>query len=136
MDKKILKQNNGYSVADLVVAMLILIMFTGVIGSLYYQIVLNNSLVQMNALAVYYAVKVAEEVDKVSYNEVDSTFQNYIKSNYNIPESFNILINVENYNKDNTSIKDILKTVTIKVEYTCLNTTRNYELKKLKVKEI
>ena len=136
MDKKILKQNNGYSVADLVVAMLILIMFTGVIGSLYHQIVLNNSLVQMNALAVYYAVKVAEEVDKVSYNEVDSTFQNYIKSNYNIPESFNILINVENYNKDNTSIKDILKTVTIKVEYTCLNTTRNYELKKLKVKEI
>lgn len=136
MSKEKLKSNHGVSMADVIIAMIILTMFASVIGSLYYQIILNSNIVKMNAKAVYYAIKVAEDIDKMPYEEVTNALNNVIGETYQLSDSYSILVQVDNYNEKDISKKDILKVVTIQVNYTCFNTTRNYQIEKLKVKEI
>lgn len=134
--KKIgLKQNKGMTMTDIIISIIILCLFTGVIGNLYYQIVFNNNMIKMNSIAVYYVVKISEEIDKISYEEVTSELANTLKEKYSIPDSYVITINVENYNKDDSSKEDIIKIVTIKAEYKCFKEEQKYEIKKLKIKE-
>lgn len=136
MKEKDLKANKGISMMDIVVAISILTLFVGVIGNLYYQVGLQSNMIHLNAIAVYYSIKIAENIDKIPYEQVTNDLNNTLKETYNINDSFNASIHVENYNKDDSSQKDILKIVTIKIEYKCFQETRAYELKKLKIKEM
>ena len=136
MKVKILKANNGISMMDVIVAILILCMFVGVIGNLYYQIALQSNKIRYNAIAVYYTVKIAEYTDIISYEEVTNDLNNSLKEKYEIPDLFNVTVNVEDYNKEDTSKKDIIKLVTIRIEYEVLGEPQIYQVKKLKVKEM
>ena len=132
-----MKNNRGVTLTDVVIAIIILSLFVGVIGGLFYQIAYNNNLIKYNAVATYYAVKVAEDIDRLAYDDVDNTaLANYISENYDLPNEFTITVNVVNYNEDDNTREDILKIATIDVQYTCLNENISYKLKKLKVKEI
>lgn len=131
-----LKANNGISMVDLIIAVLILCMFVGVIGNLYYQIAFQSNMIRYNAIAVYYTVKIAEDTDRMSYEEVTNDLNNALKEDYQIPDSFNITVDIENYNEDDTSKIDIIKIVNIRTEYEVLGSTQVYEIKKLKIKEM
>lgn len=130
------KQNKGISTVDIVVAMIILTLFVGVIGSLYYQIAYHNAAIRMNAMAVNYAVKIAENIDKITYEEVEETLNETLKIDFEIKEAFNPTIKVENYNEEDLSKEDIIKKVTIKIDYNVMDESRSYEIIKLKIKEI
>lgn len=136
MNKIKLKSNKGVSIPDVIIAIIILMMFVGVIGSLYYQILLNNNLIKMNAMAVYYTVKIAEDIDKMTYEEVTNDINTSLKDKYDILESYNATVEVQNYNQIDTSKQDIIKIVTINIEYTCFTETQSYKVQKLKIKEI
>ena len=136
MEKTSLKQNKGMTMTDVIAAIIILCLFTGIIGNLYYQIVFNSNMIKLNSTAVYYVVKISEEIDKISYEEVTRELANTLKEKYSIPDSYVITINVENYNKDDPSKEDIIKIVTIKAEYECFKEQKQYEIKKRKIKEI
>lgn len=136
MKKINLKQNLGATMTDVVTAIIILCIFTGVVGNLYYQIVLRSNMVRLNATAVYHVVQIAEEIDKMAYEDVTSEITDTLKEKYSIPDAYAITINVENYNKDDASKEDIIKIVTIKAEYECLKEKKEYEIEKLKIKEI
>lgn len=135
MIKQNLKQNKGISMVDVIIAMIILSLFVGVIGNLYYQIALQNDILRMNAVAVYYTVKVAEGIDKMSYEEVTAELNNTLKQQYEIPDMITISIDVENYNETDSSKEDVIKTVKIEAKYTCLKEEQTYTIKKLKIKE-
>lgn len=136
MKKINLKNNKGISMVDVIIAMMILTLFVGVIGSLYYQIVYYNSAIKMNAKAVSYAITIAEDTDKMAYEDVNSDWLNQIaKERYAIENGFIVEINVENYSNIDSSKEDIIKIVSIKVNYEFLNEARSYEIKKLKIKE-
>lgn len=135
MKKLRLKQNKGTTMTDVVTAVIILCIFTGAIGNLYYQIVLHQNMIRLNALAVYHVVQIAEEIDKISYEEVTNELPSKLKEKFSIPNLYTITVNVENYNKDDPSKEDIIKMVTIKAEYECFNKKKEYEIKKLKIRE-
>ena len=46
---KNIKSNRGVSITDVVIALIILTIFTGVIGNLIYQIAYNNAALRVNA---------------------------------------------------------------------------------------
>lgn len=135
MKIKNLKANSGISMVDVIIAMLILCMFVGVIGNLYYQIAFQSNMIRYNAIAVYYTVKIVEHIDRISYEEVTDDLNNTLKEYYEIPDLFNITVDVQNYNETDTSKKDIIKIVTIKTEYEVLGSPQVYEVKTLKIKE-
>lgn len=136
MNIKKIKTSNGISMTDVIIAVLILCMFVGVIGNLYYKISYQSHMVRFDAIATYYTVKIAEEIDRISYEEVTNDLNTTLKQTLGIPDLINITVDVENYNSSDTSKKDIIKIVTIKAEYEVLNEKQTYEIKTLKVKEI
>ncbi len=130
------RENKGISLTDTIIAILILSLFVGVIGSLYYQIASHISEIRMNAMAVHYSVKIAEDTDKMLYEEVNQKINETINTVYDIPEGYDASIEVENYQKDENDNQDIIKIVTITIHYDCLGESKDYTIRKLKVKEL
>ena len=140
-----MKSNKGVTLYDVIIAIIVLSLFVGVIGTLFYQIVYNNSLIKYNAIATHFAVRVAEDIDKIPYENITSQYLNNYISNetdsdnnkiYNLPDDFNINVDVRNYNENDNSKEDILKIATIEVSYRCMNEDFSYKLQKLKIKEL
>lgn len=140
MKKISLKSNKGISMVDVIIAISILVMFAGVIGTLFCQIITESNSVRLNSVAVYYCVKVAEYVDEISYDDVDNNLLDNIENdkNFVIPNGVNIEVDVENYAGENSDKQDIMKVVNIRVEINPngLEESENFEFKKLKIKEI
>lgn len=136
MKKNRLRSSNGMTMTDVIIAIIILCIFAGVVGNLYYQIVLNNNLIRFNAVAVYHVVRIAEDIDKMSYDDVNAEINNNIRENYQIPDLFNINLQVDNYNEQDKTKEDIIKIVTITAEYEVFGQKKQYEIKKLKIKEM
>jgi len=133
---KNIKSNRAATMADVIMAVLIMIMFTGILSTSFYRIYKHNILIRMNAVAVDYAIKVLENVDKISYEEVNNSLNDSLKENYNINDNYTVNLNVENYNKDDETKEDIIKIVTVTVNYEVLDEKQTYEIKKLKIKEM
>ena len=132
-----MKNNRGVTLADVAVSIIILCMFIGIIGNLFYQIALNSNLTKYNAIATHYAVKLAEHIDVISFDNVNDTYlNNTLIPMYNVNENFTISASVKDYNPRGKSFKkDILKIVTITVDYNFFDKNETYIIQKLKVKE-
>ena len=132
-----MKNNKGVSLVDVIIAITVLSLFVGVIGSFYYEIAYYNSFIKLNATASYYAVKVAEDIDKLDYSLVNDSLNEVLIPAYEAPDIYTITVSVEDYNKTigNQGKEDIIKIVDIDVQYECFNNSVNYNLKKLKYKE-
>lgn len=135
MKIKNIKSNRGISMVDVVAAILILSMFVGVIGNLYYNILYQSNLIRYNAIAVYYSIKIAEDIDKMAYNEVTEDLNETLKEKYSIPDFITMKLYVEDYKKDDPTKQDIIKTVRIEAQYKCFEDTRTYKISKLKISE-
>ena len=132
-----LNSNKGVTIPDVIIAMIILSLFVGVISSLFYQIVSHNNAIRYNAVAVNYAVKIAEDIDKMTYEEVvEEDLNESLQETYGYGDNIQIDIQVEKYSDEDASKKDLIKIVTITVQYEYMNSNQSYELKKLKIKEI
>lgn len=121
---------------DVVIGMLILCLFVGVIGGLFYQIGLNSKIMESNAVATNYAIKIAEDIDKMAYDDVTNNLNSTLLTGYNIQDNFSVNIDVKNYNESDPSKEDIIKIVEITVNYNIFDRDETYKIKKLKIKEI
>ena len=130
------KEDKGITIADAVIAMLILSLFVGTIGTLYYQIASYTAEIRANAMAVHYAVKIAENTDRMLYEDVNETLNNSINADYSLPAGFSANIEVKNYNENDSSKQDIIKILTITINYQFLGQNKNYTIQKLKIKEV
>ena len=137
-----MKSNKGVTLMDVIVALIILSLFVGVIGSLFYKIVYNSNLINYNAIAAYFAVRVAEKVDEMPYDnltkqKLTNEINNLIEDdNLDIPSTYSVSVDVKKYNSNDSSKLDILKIVLIDVNYSFFDRDFNYQIKKLKVREI
>ena len=131
-----LKANRGVTTTDVVVAIIILSLFVGIIWNLFYQIAKNSNMVRYNTIAVYYAIKIAEDIDKMPYEEVTNNLNSDLTTEYQLPDGFTGKVEVENYNKYDTTKQDIIKKVKITINYTFLKEERSYQIEKLKIKEM
>lgn len=130
------KSNKAATIADVVVGILIMIIFTGILTNSFYRIYKHNISIRMNAIAIDYAVKILEYTDKISYEEVNNSLNNLLKEKYNMNDNYIAYLEVENYNKDNETKEDIIKIVTLTINYNVLNENQTYKVKKLKIKEM
>ena len=147
MKKNFLKQNKGISMTDIVISIIILSLFVGLIGQMYYSISLNNLKIRSNAIATSYTVKLAEDIDKMAYGDVTKEKLEELLSDrekYDYPDSdqlsFRIGVEVKNYKeeqeKQGKSIeKDVIKIVEITTKYNTYGEEQTYLINKLKIKE-
>ena len=130
------KSNKAVTMADVIVGILIMIIFTGILTNSFYRIYKHNISIRMNAIAIDYAVKILEDTDKISYEEVNNSLNNLLEEKYNMNDNYTAHLEIENYNKDNETKEDIIKIVTLTINYNVLNENQTYKVKKLKIKEM
>lgn len=133
---KKMKSNRGVTLTDVVVAILIMIIFTTILTSSFYNVYKYNISIRKNAIAVDYAVKILEDIDKMPYEDVTNDLNNTLTQNYNMQENYTASISVTNYNSIYSSKEDIIKIVTVNINYNFDNQTETYAVQKLKIKEM
>lgn len=131
-----MKDNKAVTLTDVIIGMVILILFTGIFTTSFYNIYKHNASIKLDAVAMYYSVQILENIDKMTYDEVTDALNTTLKDDYEIPEGFNASIEVKKYNEDDDTKEDVIKIVTININYEFLKDTKTYTVKKLKIREM
>lgn len=134
--KKKLKSQNGFTMQDLMIACLIFILFTGLIGTLMYNSYYNNLRAELSADMTIYAVKILEDIDKISYEDVQTKTGTDYKEQFNIPAGYSVELSISNYGEGVENVEDIMKIINLKISYTLQGETEDFVVKRLKIKEM
>ena len=135
MKKINFKSNSGFTMTDLVTALIIFSIFTGIIGTLMYNSFKTNLQVKMAGTAANYAIQILEDIDKISYDKVINGMESSYKSKFSSPNGFDLSIEVSNYN-EGTDKEDLIKKVKLTITYSLAENSENLVIERLKVKEI
>ncbi|MFR5682709.1 MAG: hypothetical protein ACLUD1_01190 [Clostridia bacterium] len=130
-----LKDKKGFTGIDVVVAVLIILLFVGMLVTAFYNIYKISTEIAFEAEALQYLVSALEYSDKINYEEV--TEQNLLDylANEEIPENYTVTFRIQSYNQIDSTKQDIVKIVTGKIVYQIENKEEFIEISKLKVKE-
>ena len=142
-----IKKNRGFTTADIVVAIVVMMIFVGMIATLFYNFYLSTTAKNRNAMATNYIVDVIEEIKAMNYDEVQKDTQDsnsinnliqQLEATKQIPKGYIITGEVQKYNETegNTDKKDLVKILTIRVEYSLGKKTEKIEISTLLIKTI
>ena len=133
---KKIRETRAATMTDVIMGVIILIMFTGILTTSFYNIYSHNISIRMSAIAVDYTIKILEDIDRMSYEEVTNNLNNTLSEKYDIKENYTINLDIENYNKNDETKQDIIKIVKVTVKYKVADQEEEYTVKKLKIKEM
>lgn len=133
--KKSIKSNQGFTMADLAVAIVILLLFVGTIGGTYLAVYKVQADTKMDSVATLYMVQILEYLDKIGYDEVVDGMEDSLKAQFNIPSRFHIQLEISSYLPQSNS-QDLVKTIKLTMNYIFQEQERNLVFTTLKVKEI
>lgn len=134
--KKKLKSQKGFTMQDLIIACLILTLFVGLIGTLMYNSYYNNLRAELSANMTIYAVKILEDIDKISYEDVQTKTGSDYEEQFNIPAGYIVELNISNYGEAVGNVEDVIKIIKLKISYTFQGETEDFVVQKLKIKEV
>lgn len=135
MKKIKIKSNSGFTMTDLVVALTIFTLFATVIGTLMFSAYKTNIQIKMSGAAIYYSLQILEDIDKISYEDVQDGMESGYINKFSIPSGFTLNIDVSNYNEGNNK-EDLIKKVKLTISYKLFDDTENMIINKIKVKEV
>jgi len=130
-----IKSNSGFTMTDLVIALSIFTIFTGIIGTIMYSSFKLNLQTKMSGVAANYAIQILEDIDKISYEEVTNGMENKYINKFSIPDGFKLTIEVSKYNNGNSK-QDLIKKVKLTITYNLSGSTESFVVQRLKIKEV
>lgn len=134
--KNKLKSNKGFTIQDVLIACFIITVFVGVITTLLYSVYRENIKATLMSKMTVYAVQILENIDKISYEEVQNKTISEYREEFSIPEGFNIQIEISNYGENSASRDDVIKIIKLTISYTMGDVPEEISIKRLKIKEI
>ena len=135
MRKLNFRSDSGFTMTDLIAALIIFSIFTGMIATLMYTSLKMNLQIKMAGAAENYAIQILEDIDKIGYDQVTNGMEDSYKSKFGVPTGFDLSIEVSNYN-EGTSKEDLIKKVKLTISYEFAGNSEKLVLEKLKIKEI
>lgn len=134
--KNILKSNKGFTIQDVLIACFIITVFVGVITTMLYSVYRENIKTTLMSKMTVYAVQILENIDKISYEEVQNKTISEYREEFSIPDGFNIQIEISNYCENSASRDDVIKIIKLTISYTMGDVPEEISIKRLKIKEI
>ena len=128
---KKLKSEKGFTMQDVIIGIVILIVFAGTIASSYLAIYKVQAQTEATAVASLYGIQILEDIDRISYEQVKNGMEQEYKKTYGISDAMNLKIEVSQYDPDNT-----IKSVKLTLTYEIAGNQEDLVLEKLKIKEI
>lgn len=118
-----MKSERGFTTADIIVSLMVVVIFVSIIASGYYNYYLASTGVSRSSTALSYTINVIESVEEMNYEDVtqqsvNEKVQQLYSSNL-IPQGYEISATVQKYNETsgNTEKRDLIKTLTVTVRY-------------------
>lgn len=134
MIKKInLESESGITMMDLIVALAIFTIFTGIITALMFSSYKTNLQLRMSGAAINYTIEILEDIDKISYDEVTNGMEEAYRTKFEIPSGFNLNLDVGKYNSGS---ENLVKKVKFTISYEISGKTEKIVINKLKIKEV
>lgn len=130
-----IKSNSGFTMADLIAALTIFMIFTGVICGLFYSAYKVSLETKLSSTALSYAIAILEDIDKISYDDVINGMETKYIRKFSIAEGFNLSLEVTNYNEGTTK-EDLIKKVKLTISYNISGQNQEIVINKMKMKEI
>lgn len=127
--------NKGITGIDVTIAIIIIIVFTGVIANLMFSIYKTAIEIQKGANADAYATIILEKVDEKPYDEIDENFIQTLKNNgeIEISEDYITELSIEPYTDYQF---ELIKKVNLTIKYSVNNEEKTLNIAKLKIKEM
>ncbi len=135
MIKTNIKSNSGFTMTDLVVALIIFLIFSGLVVTAFYSSYVVNSKTKITASATNYSIQILEDIDKITYDEVQNGMENTYRQKFSIPDGYSLKMKVTNYNEGNDK-EDLIKNVELTIEYKIAGDNEKIVINKIKVKEL
>lgn len=135
MIKTNIKSDFGFTMTDLVIAMIIFLIFSGLVVTAFYSSYVVNSKTKITASATNYSIQILEDIDKITYDEVQNGMENMYRQKFSIPNGYSLKMEVTNYNEGNDK-EDLIKNVKLTIEYKIVGDTEKIVINKIKVKEL
>lgn len=130
-----IKSNYGFTMIDLVIALIIIMIFSGIIGTALYEAFKMNSKTKVSAAALNFVIEILEDIDKITYDEVQNGMESKYMTQFSIPSGYNLSINVSNYIEGNET-EDLIKIVKLTIEYKMAGNEEKIVIEKIKVREM
>ena len=145
-----IKNNKGITGVDITIAIIILALFVSLITSMFYTVTIIGRTVNRKAEAVYITIQVIEAAKHIGYDELpkgetdETTSLTLEELNTKLEENaitlkngYSVDIKVENYRKikGDLTLEDILKRITVTVNYKEQNKEQSVELNTVIIKE-
>lgn len=150
--RKILKKNKGLTGADVLLAVALIILFSGIITTISYNIYITASSLKRSSKATEYITSIFEYAKGIYYEEVtaenllnefnEKNSDNGVSAYINDDEKpddkpYVVKISVEKYNETagNEDKLDLIKEITVTVEYMLGKNTQTIQMKTKKTRE-
>lgn len=142
--KKKIKKQDGFTGVELAVAVVIVSIFIGLIGTLIFNVYIYTTSAARNSQATTYAVDILEKADKLYYDDTLLNTGVYTTDNsnrqilgINIANGYEASLKIEKYNEQagNTDKLDLIKILEVNIDYTVGSNSNNVNIKTLKIKE-
>ena len=130
-----LKKNNGFTQADIVISIVILMLFTTLVSALFYNSYISSIKSKRHSEATTYLSKIFESIELISYDNLENEIKdviNKIDSNKlsgtivengnaqeNLSTPYKAEVEIVNYNEmnGNTDKEDLVKLITVTIKY-------------------
>lgn len=150
--KKFLKNNKGLTGADAILAIALIILFSGIIATISYNIYITSNSLKRSSQAIEYITSIFENAKKMDYEDVikeklvqefnedycDKACAYYSEGEDKKDDKpYKVKISVEKYNEqeENKDKKDLIKEIKVTVKYKLGTKEQTIEMKTVKTKE-
>lgn len=130
------KSEKAFTIQDLIIAILIIGIFSTLIGNLMYNSYMNKVVANLTAQMSMYSVEILEDMDKISYEEVQSKTPEQYRAQFAIPDGFDIKIEIRDYIERQQEDQDVIKIIKLTLSYTVEGKKQDFVVERLKIKEI
>lgn len=128
-----LKKEKAFTGVDILLAVVVIIVFTTVIASLMYNIQAENLKIKNKLIANIYLIETLENIAITSYENVTS--KNLSLFPEDMPDNFNKNIEVVEVYLNDADKQNIIKKVKVSISYKMQNKTYEETVERLKIKE-
>lgn len=132
------KSEKGASALDISTGILVFVLFTSLILTLYLQIYKQSSIIKIHQDAMGYIIQICEDIDLQTYESTEDLeqYKKDIVSKINFPtDRYELILQQEKYIELHPEAEDIVKKIIVDVSYNFDGEERKIEIKKIKVKE-
>lgn len=129
--KTIVESEKGFTMQDLLIACFIITLFVGIITTMMSSTFKVNAKTKLTSQMTLYAVQILEDIDKISYDDVQMKTGEDYKRQFSIPEGYDVSLNILDYGK-----QDVIKIIELKISYILNGETNDFTVKRLKIKEM